>query len=85
MNTQDILEKMQILFELTKQIEEDVWDDVPEEISKTIDQDQSLHYPQTERDVKINILYEFIKSETENSMFPILDKLTVDDLYDICN
>ena len=85
MNTHEILEKIQALFDLSSRIEEDIWDDVPEELSKTIDQDESLHYPQTERDVYIKRLYNFIKSATENSVFPLLDKLRMEDLYDICN
>lgn len=81
----EMIDKIQAIFDLSCQIEEDIWDDVPEELSKTIDQDESLHYPQTERDIYIRRLYDFIKSETTNSMFPLLDKLRMEDLYDICN
>ena len=85
MNNQEIMEKIQAIFDLSCKIEEDIWNDVPEEICKTIDEDQSLHYPQTEKDEHINHLYDFIKNQTKDSIFPLLDKLTIDDLYDICN
>lgn len=85
MNSPITIQNLQKLFDLINQIEEDIYNDVPEEISTVIDQDTSIYYPPTERDKYIKKLYRFIKNITTSSYFPLFDNLRIEDLYDICN
>jgi hypothetical protein len=80
--TQD---KINMLFDLIQQIEDDN-DFINNEDDFMICDDEtlessSLHYPETTDDIFIKKLYRYIKKKSSNTVFPLFDNLTIEDLY----
>jgi hypothetical protein len=78
-------DKINMLFDLIQQIEDDN-DFINSEEGSILYNDEtlessSLHYPETRDDIFIKKLYRYIKKKSSNTIFPLFDNLTIEDLY----